>query len=103
MNKDPRSLVVEFPAVFMRLKELCALTANECQMKSLKIAIYFGQDIVKQLRQAGVMSAQYSSLPKGKWKQDTKLKKKPLVNFWLLATKMRKMVTNLKATSVCTC
>ena len=103
MNKDPRSLVVEFPAVFMRLKELCALTANECQMKSLKIAIYFGQDIVKQLRQAGVMSAQYSSLPKGKWKQGTKPKKNKFVNFWLLATKMRKMVTNLKATSVCTC
>lgn len=77
MNKDPRSLVVEFPAVFMCLKELCALTANECQMKSLKIAIYFGQDIVKQLRQAGVMSAQYSSLPKGKWKQGTKLEKNP--------------------------
>ena len=67
--------MVEFPAVFMHLKELCALTANECQMKSLKIAIYFGQDIVKQLRQAGVMSAQYSSLPKGKWKQGTKPKK----------------------------
>lgn len=70
LNKDSRSLVVEFPAVFMRLKELCALTANECQMKSLKIAIYFGQDVVKQLRQAGVMSAEYSYLSKANGRQE---------------------------------
>ncbi|KAL9955561.1 hypothetical protein ACROYT_G036899 [Oculina patagonica] len=57
LMKDGRSLVVEFPSVFMRLKELCGSLAGERQMKKLKMVIDFEKSFIEQLRQAGTMKS----------------------------------------------
>lgn len=49
--------MVEFPSVFMRLKELCGSTACERQTKKLKIIIDFEKNIIEQLRQVGTMKS----------------------------------------------
>jgi len=57
LNKDARSLVVEFPSVFIRLKDLCGSTVCEGQTKKLKIIIDFETNILEQLREVGVMKS----------------------------------------------
>jgi len=57
LNKDARSLAVEFPSVFMRLKDLCGSTVCEGQTKKLKIIIDFETNILEQLSQLGIMKS----------------------------------------------
>ena len=49
--------MLEFPSVFMQLKDLCDSTVCEGQTKKLKIVIDFEIDILEQLRQAGIMKS----------------------------------------------
>ena len=49
--------MVEFPSLFMRLKDLCGSTVCERQTKKLKIIIDFEKDILEQLGQVGTMKS----------------------------------------------
>lgn len=49
--------MVEFPSVFIRLKDLCGSTVCEGQTKKLKIIIDFETNILEQLREVGVMKS----------------------------------------------
>lgn len=49
--------MVEFPSVFIRLKDLCSSTVCEGQTKKLKIIIDFETNILEQLREVGVMKS----------------------------------------------
>lgn len=66
LKKDARSLVVEFPSVFMRLKELCGFMAGERQTKKFKIVIDFEKNFIEQLRQAGTMKSYSVDLTSGR-------------------------------------
>ncbi|KAJ7390470.1 hypothetical protein OS493_025173 [Desmophyllum pertusum] len=57
LNKDARSLVVEFPSLFMRLKDLCSSTAGEQRLKKLKFVVDFEESLVEEVRQAGTMKS----------------------------------------------
>ena len=49
--------MVEFPSVFMQLKDLCSSTVCEQQTKRLKIIIDFETDIIDQLKEVGIMQS----------------------------------------------
>lgn len=48
---------MEFPSVFMQLKDLCSSTVCERQTKKLKIIIDFETDILDELKQVGIMKS----------------------------------------------
>lgn len=49
--------MVEFPSVFMQLKDLCSSTVCEQQTKRLKIIIDFETAIIDQLKEVGIMQS----------------------------------------------
>ena len=58
--------MVEFPSVFMRLKDLCGSTVCERQTKKLKIIIDFETNILEELKQVGIMKSYTIELTAGR-------------------------------------